>query len=47
VSDAAPSTHPAIPYSVKDCGKNHREILWGEKMPPVKLGKSKNSSAKK
>jgi hypothetical protein len=33
VSDAAPSTHPAIPYSVEDLGGSSRRILWGEVRP--------------
>jgi hypothetical protein len=33
VSDAAPSTHPPIPYSVKNRGGSARDILWDEVMP--------------
>jgi hypothetical protein len=33
VNDAAPSTHPDIPYSVIDLGGSHREIAWGKSRP--------------
>jgi hypothetical protein len=33
ISDAAPSTHPPIPYSVEDLGGSARRILWGETKP--------------
>ena len=42
ISDAAKKTHKPIPYSVKDCGGNHREIQWGVK-PPNILKKSSKS----
>jgi hypothetical protein len=33
ISDAAPSTHRPIPYSVEDLGGPARKILWEEKRP--------------
>jgi hypothetical protein len=33
ISDAAPSTHPPIPYSVENLGESSRKILWGKKRP--------------
>jgi hypothetical protein len=33
ISDAAPKTHPPIPYSVEDLGGSARRILWGEVRP--------------
>jgi hypothetical protein len=41
ISDAAPGTHPPLPYSVEDLGGSSRRILWGitspeeEEVPPV------------
>src|SRR5262249_31258475 len=33
VSDAAPSTHPPIPYSVEDLGGSSRRIIWRKARP--------------
>jgi hypothetical protein len=33
ISDAAPSTHPDLYYSVKDLGGQNRKILWGVNPP--------------
>jgi hypothetical protein len=43
VSDAAPKTHPILPYSVADLGGSARCILWGQKRPedPAKVQAAK------
>jgi hypothetical protein len=33
ISDAAPGTHPPLPYSVEDLGGSSRRILWGVVRP--------------
>jgi hypothetical protein len=40
ISDAAPHTHPDLPYSVQDLGGSSRRILWGERRPAETKGKS-------
>jgi hypothetical protein len=44
VSDTARSNYPPIPYSVKDHGGSHREILWGKYKPnPIKASRETRS----
>lgn len=38
ISDAAPRTHPPLPYAVEDLGGSDRRIDWGKKKPSVKEG---------
>jgi hypothetical protein len=40
ISDAAPKTHPPIPYSVQDLGGPSRRILWGKVRPKPTLGQA-------
>jgi hypothetical protein len=47
ISDAAPKTHPPIPYSVEDLGGSSRRILWGKVKPTMKQQLDAAGAAKK
>jgi hypothetical protein len=45
VSDAAPETHPPIPYSVENLGGSSRRILWGKSRPRPTLTAADRAAA--